>query len=370
MKIIKILFLFISLFIGFISIQNVSANDTELRNKKIIASIKERKKLLEEQNTKYLERKEMIQKNIKRIIARKRKQKLIADYHRRKNQTKTVTIKEKKNEIKSMEPHISEKPIVKSVEFKSAPVIEKKVQTFDISSKMTYKSIQEKSLSCELSATSDILSYFTNTKISEISVINKVDKSMYNKLPEIKNGVKIWGNPNAGYVGNIHTTANGVKATQTGMTGYGVLEKPIAKIFQKHNLNTKIITKNNYNLRYTQQDHLKEILTALEQGKMVQLWGDYCTDPRFEDTNKKNRCSRFAQSRELVWYYEENGKLIKHTGLAGEHAFYLLGYVGEKEKPTDIIVWDTNTGKHTYPLSEWMRKWNKMQNRSIIISSK
>jgi hypothetical protein len=57
----------------------------------------------------------------------------------------------------------------------------------DISNNLKYKSIQEKSLSCELSATSDILSYFEEQKISEISVINNVEKSLYNQLPRTEN---------------------------------------------------------------------------------------------------------------------------------------------------------------------------------------
>jgi hypothetical protein len=28
------------------------------------------------------------------------------------------------------------------------------------------------------------------------------------------------------------------------------------------------------------------------------------------------------------------------------------------------------TGKHTYPIKEWIRKWNKMENKSIIIYKK
>ncbi|MCP4523299.1 MAG: hypothetical protein GY828_03700, partial [Candidatus Gracilibacteria bacterium] len=259
------------------------------------------------------------------------------------NQVKIVNVSEK---VKIKEPIV----------LSSAPEIIEPEKIFDISDILPYKRIQERSLSCELSATSDILSYFKNEKISEISVINQVDKSQYNELPKKENGVLIWGNPNAGYVGNIHKTKNGIKATQTGMTGYGVLEKPIAKIYQKNGLNTKIITKADYNTQYSQRTHLTEILISLKQGKMVQLWGDYCTDPRYEDTNKKNTCSRFSQSRELVWYYKENGELIKHTGLAGEHAFYLLGFKGEIQNPTHIIVWDTNTGKHIFPIKEWMRK--------------
>jgi len=57
---------------------------------------------------------------------------------------------------------------------------------------MRYKRIQERALSCELSATSDILAYFENKKISEQYIIKLVDKSYYNRLPIEVDGKKIW----------------------------------------------------------------------------------------------------------------------------------------------------------------------------------
>lgn len=70
--------------------------------------------------------------------------------------------------------------------FNSAENIEYKF-SLDITDNMTYNRIQEKSLSCELSATSDILSYLEGRKISETSIINMVDKDQYNQLPTVKN---------------------------------------------------------------------------------------------------------------------------------------------------------------------------------------
>ena len=241
---------------------------------------------------------------------------------------------------------------------------------FDISDNMSFKSIQEKSLSCELSATSDIISHLENRQISETSIINMVDKSHYNQLPVIENGKTIWWNPNAGYVWNIHEVSEWVKATQSGMTGYWVLEKPISKIYDRFNYQNKIITQQNYTQEYWETQHLTELLQNINSWNMVQLWWDYCTNPQFEDTENINSCSRFWENRELQWYYKEDWELQLYTGLAWEHAFYLLGYKWWANNPTDIIVWDTKTGKHTYPISEWMRKWNAMDNKSIIIYKK
>ena len=47
--------------------------------------------------------------------------------------------------------------------------------------------------------------------------------------------------------------------------------------------------------------------------------------------------------------------------------FYLLGYNGTINNPTHIRVWDTDTGYHEYPTHEWMRKWELMKYKSLII---
>jgi len=253
--------------------------------------------------------------------------------------------------------------------FNSAENIEYKFE-MDIYENMTYNRLQEKALSCEMSATSDILSHLEDKKILESSIINMISKSHYNELPKVENWKTIWWNPNVGYVGNIHEVSPGVKATQSWMTWYWVLEKPIANIYDRFNYKNKIITSQNYNESYNESDHLTEILKNLNAGNMIQLWWDYCTNPEFEDTENINSCSKFGKNRKLEWYYKEDGELKLYTGLAGEHAFYLLGYKWWVQSPTDIIVWDTKTGKHTYPVEEWMRKWNAMENKSIIIYKK
>jgi hypothetical protein len=56
------------------------------------------------------------------------------------------------------------------------------------------------------------------------------------------------------------------------MTGYGVLEKPIAKIYDRFNYKNKIITSESYNEAYNEANHLTELLKELNVGNMVQLW--------------------------------------------------------------------------------------------------
>jgi len=239
-----------------------------------------------------------------------------------------------------------------------------------IGDRLKYKSKQKRSLSCELSATSDILSFFENKKITENFVIDLVRKSYYNTLPILFKNKRIWWNPNEWYVWYIDKLPNWKKARQYNMSWYWVLEKPIEKVFNKFNYRTKIITSFNYNSNYNQKNHITEILKSINKWNMVQLWWDYCTNPIYEDTNNKNKCKYLNSERKLEWYYKSKWKLIKYKWLSWEHAFYLLWYKWWVYNPSHIIVWDTITGKHIYNIKEWFRKWNKMQNRSIIIYNK
>ncbi len=255
---------------------------------------------------------------------------------------------------------------------KEKKILESKVEyqyldQLDISEQIKYKRIQKKSLSCEISATADIVSYLEKKRIAESFFEKMLDKSYYNRLPEIINWKKIWWNPNAWYVWYIGNLPNWEKAEQYNYTWYWVLEEPIDKIYKKLRYETKIITNKNYTKTYNNKDHLTEILKALNEWKMVQLWWDYCTTAKYEDTKNKNYCKYLNSQRKLEWYYKQWNKLLKHEWLIWEHAFYLLWYKWWVNNPSHIIVWDTKTWKHTYPTIEWMRKWDRMQNRSIII---
>ncbi len=240
----------------------------------------------------------------------------------------------------------------------------------DISSKMKYKRIQERSLSCELSAVSDIISYFENTKYEESYIIDLMDKDFYNKYPVKKGDKIIWWNPNAWYVWFIDKLPNWEKATQTLMTWYWILERPINKLYKWFWYVTRVITNRDYNHNYSKKNHLREILEAVNNGHMVQMRWDYCTDPRYEDTSLKNTCINFGDDRKMTWYYKDGENLVKHEWMIGEHAFYLLWYKWGIDNPTHIIVWDTNTWKHAYNIKEWMRKRDRMQNRTVIIYNK
>jgi hypothetical protein len=253
----------------------------------------------------------------------------------------------------------------------------KKLESFDISKNMKIKRIQLKSLSCEISATADILSFLTWKEVMENDLLKELAKSQYNKLPTINtiNWKKYWWNPQEWFVWYIDKLPNWNKARQRKMTGYWVLEKPIEKIINKHWFKTKTISKYNYKPWFTKKEHLTLILEELEKWNMVQLWWDICTNPKYYNW-KENWCSynwkpSWNSDRKISWYYKnELWEDKKYVGLNWEHAYYLLGYKWKIDNPTDIIVWDTYTGRHIYKTEEWIRKWQKMQYRSIIIYKK
>lgn len=258
-------------------------------------------------------------------------------------------------------------------------------KNFDISSKIKYKRIQEKPLSCELSVTADILTYLTWKKVSEEDVLTKIENKYLNVLPYQFDWKMYWGNPNLWFVWfmDYYWEKSSVKPTQRDMTWYWVYEKPISKVYEAYWFSGEIISKDNYTKDFDRKKHLSYLLKNLERWNMIQLWADWCTREEFDDwtiskydisqekvDNKvyaKNYCTTTLEDRKIDWYYLEDFKEKKVSWLIWEHAFYLLWYEWWVENPTKIIVWDSDTWYHKYDTEEWMRKWSLMDYKSIII---
>ena len=264
--------------------------------------------------------------------------------------------------------------------------IEEQIFIYDRTEEFFKTTLQEKTYSCEISATSDILSTLKNKNFTEDELIQQIDKSKFDETAQYSNGIYIWWNPNAWYVWYIDTDAKGNVASQRNLTGYGVYEQPIAELYHSEWFKTKIINNSHYTQDFWVEQHLQKLLKEFTEGNYVQLWWDICTTSEYDDwelaladitqedvdngKNAKNECWSYGQDRKRVWYYEDGESLVKHQGLIWEHNFYLLGYEWDIDNPINIIVWDTSTGKHTYPVKEWMRKWEEMDFRSIIVYSK
>ena len=267
--------------------------------------------------------------------------------------------------------------------------LQKEATDFNIVEDMFQLSLQKKSLSCESAAASDIIASMLWKSIDEDEIIATLPKDQYfNSLPEVHPwNITIWGNPNTSFVWYIDHTSE-TQAKQRLITGYGVYEWPIAQVYQKYWFQTEILNRAIHTPLFNETDHLNYVLKKLFSWSMVQLWGDWCTREAYDDgildskndfysrdiwtrINAKNTCYNVDDARELRWkYYNDRWELVDHIWLDGEHAFILLWWKGDISNPTHIRVWDTDTGYHIYPLEEWMRKWEAMDYRSIIISKK
>lgn len=228
--------------------------------------------------------------------------------------------------------------------------------------------IQQYPLSCEIAALQIIL-WSLRIRVSEDDIFSHIPQ-----YPAVYDTGGIWWDPNIQFVWSY----TGWQAKQT---GYGVYEEPLAQYAKNHKLKTEIINQESYSGSMNSGSHLTLLLRNLsKRNAHMLLWWDWCTDPLYEDgilskwgkwiseffpLSGRNHCDRFAESRIMKWITPD-GKEI--NWLSGEHAFILLGYVGKIEKPSHIIVWDTYTGRHIYPYAEWMRKWWRMEYRSLIIS--
>lgn len=228
---------------------------------------------------------------------------------------------------------------------------------------------QQYSLSCEISALQIILQRL-GIQVTEDDIFLSIPQH-----PFIYNTGWIWWDPDKEFVGHYQWK-------QSRRTGYGIYAPPLAQYAQMFSLHTEMIDASDYIDNYDTEDHLEHLLKNLENANThTLLWWDYCTNPVFEDgifprwwtlmielfwLPGRNSCNSFLYNRNISWLTRE-GKRVQW--LSWEHAFVLLGYIGTSENPTHIVVWDTYTGRHVYPYSEWMRKWSAMQYRSLVISS-
>jgi Peptidase_C39 like family len=187
-----------------------------------------------------------------------------------------------------------------------------------------------------------------------------------------------WWDPDKEFVGLID-------GSQNKKTWYGIYEVAIEKNFHNElgkylpGLKTEAWNEFTRPREYSDETHLTHLLTTLDNGWHVIIWWDWCTDPSYEDgilgrdkwlimklfpIPGKNICKSWHINRDFNWKTAEGKEVVAFNG---DHVFVLLGYIGKKTSPSHIIVWDTDTGRHIYPTSEWMRKWWHIENRSLVI---
>jgi uncharacterized protein YvpB len=233
--------------------------------------------------------------------------------------------------------------------------------------------LQKYSLSCEIAAMRAVyraLGY----KRTEDQIITTLP--FYNKPYDETTG--IWWDPDKEFVGLID-------GSQSKKTGYGIYETAIEKNFHQElgkylpTLKTEAWNEVTRPVDHTDATHLTHLLDTLDTWWHVIIWWDWCTNPAHEDgilgRDKKiltklhpipwkNTCKNWHINRDFIWKTPEGKEVVAFNG---DHVFVLLWYIGKKEDPSHIIVWDTDTGRHIYPTNEWMRKWWHIENRSLVI---
>lgn len=245
---------------------------------------------------------------------------------------------------------------------------------FDITKNLAKLHIQERNLSCEAAATTDILSTILKKDILEKDILEMMKKDLTYWKPSYKNSEwkLIWWDPDNWFVWEMDWH-------QFNLTGFAIHEKPLSEIYKKYDVKfaTYNMIENDLGIKDT-KEALTYMLKELVKWNYVQMWWDYCTDQNFEDWNtdkkittkeansglsQKNYCYSFFQERKITWYTED-WKEVK--AWKQSHNFILLGYIWDIENPEKIIIWDTQTWRHVYPTSEWLRKWELNDARAII----
>ena len=236
--------------------------------------------------------------------------------------------------------------------------------TIDVSEK--YKlSLQKYLLSCEIAALRIIVEAVSWKYLTEEIIIKE--------LPHFNEPYKagIWWDPEKEFVWSY-------SGSQAKKTGYGIYGMPLARFldrkwYDNEYRNTLMSS------GATGEDELEYALDSIEKWNHILLWGDWCTTPEFDDgivdkidmyvvrhfgISSRNECERTSTQRAFSWK-TPNNEIV--NAISWEHAFLLLWYVGTKENPSHIIVWDTDTGKHYYPILEWMRKWSLLDYRMLVV---
>jgi len=227
--------------------------------------------------------------------------------------------------------------------------------------------LQKYPLSCEIAGLRMLLESARGIIKTEEEIIIALPKY---PVPLTASG--IWGDPDREFVWDI-------LGSQYAKTGYGIYERPLVDYLSS--IGVSATFSNRLDGRsIPSKDRLRELLAGMANGSRVMLWGDWCTSEisedgilpmhqtdflvRFLHIPAMNPCARSERSRIFSWYTND-GKEVRW--ISGEHVFLLLGYYGTIGAPTHVIVWDTSTGRHIFPIDEWMRKWNALDDRSLTI---
>jgi uncharacterized protein YvpB len=181
---------------------------------------------------------------------------------------------------------------------------------------------QKYNLSCEAASLKMALSA-KEIYVSEDEIMRKIG---YDPTPH-QGGV--WGDPESAFVGDI----NGKICN----TGYGVHWSPVAKAAQ--NWRTAEAFSN---------WSLEQLINELNLGNPVIMWGTLHVD------NLHNYSWYTPQGKYIQTYRETHVRLI-------------VGFIGEPENPTKIIMNDPLSGKLYWDTSYFLKNWQAFNYSGVVV---
>ena len=184
---------------------------------------------------------------------------------------------------------------------------------------------QEHALTCEAAALRMSLNYL-GIDVTEDELLEKLAFSTTTpRSPE-----NIWGDPQKGFVGNINGSI-------FFGTGYGVYNQPIEELAQEYSSSAKIM----------KNPSLEKLLHQVKNGNPVIVWG------------------LLSSKYEINWYTPEGDRV---KAFPGEHARIVIGYVGDIDNPSSIILMDPLYGKVKMSTERFLLEWGMLDNMSVIVS--
>jgi uncharacterized protein YvpB len=181
---------------------------------------------------------------------------------------------------------------------------------------------QKYKLSCEAASLKMALSY-KGVDVSEDEIMQKIGYDTTSRQGAV------WGNPNKNFVGDI----NG----QMCNTGYGVYWKPVALAASTWRA-----------AEYFSNGDINKLVEEIESGNPVIVWG---TLP-------------VKQLADCSWHTAD-GEYIK--AIKQDHVRLVVGFMGEPNNPTKIILNDPLSGRLYWDTSFFLNNWKAFNDSGVVI---
>jgi uncharacterized protein YvpB len=180
---------------------------------------------------------------------------------------------------------------------------------------------QERKFECNTTAAAMVLNYFG---------INKTKEEVFAEIPKetalYDHNLKIWGDPQKGYVGDIDGNER----------GYGIHWEPIAKYISQFR-QTRVIT----------HGTTAEVIKEITAGHPVMVWWQNGRSTPNID----------------IWHTVD-GKEVRTVN--GMHTEVAKGFIGTLDHPTHILLSDPWRGEHKVTIAEFERLWAYYDNSAVV----